>query len=239
MIAGPFRPTAGARDVQAERVYRAAARLVRTYPERFSMRVGDDEIHIWRHRSTSSLRAFYVWLLIAFIAGAIAGALTVAAFGGGRSTASSSSPGHGSALTSVVDLPPARAALVEDDPRPNARAGYEAEPAELIRTHPPVAVRATPVPRTFVVAIAERHGVDGARFADVMHCESSLRPDAIGDGGAAVGIAQFHAPTWASSTRRYYGAELAPAMRLDPEIALEVAARKWAAEGPWAWTCAR
>lgn len=102
-----------------------------------------------------------------------------------------------------------------------------------------LAARASPVPRSLVVAIAVEHGLDGDHFADVMFCESSFRPDAIGDGGRAVGIAQFHAPTWASSSRRYYGMELAPATRLDAELALLVAARKWAAEGPWAWTCAR
>lgn len=140
---------------------------------------------------------------------------------------------------SAFESSAARAALVvghftEATPAP---ALITQDPAAFLAV--PVAARATIVPRSLVVAVGDRYGIGGERFADVMFCESSFRPDAIGDGGAAVGIAQWHERTWAASTRRYYGMELAPAMRLDPELALLVAARKWAAEGPWAWSCAR
>lgn len=135
------------------------------------------------------------------------------------------------ARATAIDELPAASEAFTTLPGPNP-IGHHDDPSALV-------VRASPVARSLVVATGDRHGIDGERFADVMFCESSLRPDAIGDGGRAVGIAQFHVATWAASSRRYYGMELAPAMRLDPDIALLVAARKWIAEGPWAWSCAR
>lgn len=103
-------------------------------------------------------------------------------------------------------------------------------------------------------AAARARGLSAARMVAVAFCESSLRSTSVGDGGAAVGLWQFHLRTWyASAARARAGVVLlatgrdAPAdpdhvirdYRADVAISTFVAAHKWAGEGPWAWTCAR
>lgn len=68
------------------------------------------EIVIWREPKRASLRAFYIWLLVAFLAGAVFGAVLSTAFAAGGS---SSSPGSTREL--VVEGTAARTVLVKGD----------------------------------------------------------------------------------------------------------------------------
>lgn len=43
---------------------------------------------------------------------------------------------------------------------------------------------------------AQQYQIDASVFKKVMWCESSNRPDAIGDNGKAVGVMQFHKETF-------------------------------------------
>ena len=50
-----------------------------------------------------------------------------------------------------------------------------------------------------IVRASRRYGVPPAILKATLAVESGLNPAATGDGGAAHGIAQFHAPTWADT----------------------------------------
>lgn len=81
----------------------------------------------------------------------------------------------------------------------------------------------------FIKLAAEKHGIDSDKFLKVAFCESSLNPNAIGDGGYSYGLWQIHSPSHPT---------------VDKETALDVVkSTEWAAEkfkvNPNIWTCYR
>lgn len=81
------------------------------------------------------------------------------------------------------------------------------------------------------IAAAERkYGLEPNILARTLWCESSYRPDAIGDGGTSYGIAQIHLPAHPQVT---------PEEALDPEWAVEWAAQAFANGQARMWTCFR
>lgn len=64
----------------------------------------------------------------------------------------------------------------------------------------------------------------------IAKCESSLRPDAIGDHGTSIGVMQIHLPAHPSVTKE---------QMLDPEQNIAEAKRIYDKSGYLAWTCAR
>ncbi len=50
---------------------------------------------------------------------------------------------------------------------------------------------------------AAQYGIDARVFKKVMWCESSNNPKAVGDGGRARNVMQFHRPTFDSFSKRY------------------------------------
>ncbi len=80
-------------------------------------------------------------------------------------------------------------------------------------------------------------GVPHSELAAVARCESGPHMDRlIGDGGRAIGIMQFHLPTFL----RWYGG--ADDLRSDPFASALAAGRKVAYEGTWRsgwWLCAQ
>jgi len=162
-------------------------------------------------RPHSSLRAFYLWLLAAFIAGvlvtlAIAALLSTSSRG---ANSGQTSEIEGSAVragrmvearsadegmadqrdragsTSPSSTDPARIITATDETPASDASVLTTRSGSLVRDDPALVVRASPVPRSLVVDVGRRYGIDGERFADVMFCESSLRPDAVGAGGRA------------------------------------------------------
>jgi len=246
-------------DDQAERTYRAVARLMRQYPERFLMRDGNDEIHLWRHRPTSSLRAFYLWLAAAFAAGVLLTLLVVFAFSAEGSTSSRSfvepsavragrmvearSADEGMAdqrdrarSTSSSSTDPARTTAIGELPASASSASPRTMTAPL-RDDPVAPGRASPVPRSLVAAAAVRHGIDPEYFVAVLTCESHLYPDRVGAAGE-IGPAQFMRGTfvWFASES---GLGFVASDVDIPERNIELAA--WAMANGYAshWTCAK
>lgn len=267
MIAGPFHlepadPGPIPTQREAERQRRAVARLLRDYPERVSMRDGDDEIHIWRHRPTSSLRAFYLWLLAAFVAGAIAGAALTALL-------STSSRGDNSGRTSEFEGSAVRAGRMVEARAEYARSsGHEAERSSAVHTGPAPSstgpARATAMdelpasdttahhagrsgsagrddPAAVLAAIdaaAAEFGHEAERMRVVTFCESTWNPRAVGDAGTSFGLWQFQMPTWRANVRRA-GFAYSDADVFDSIASSRVAAWMWANGGELLWTCAR
>jgi hypothetical protein len=62
-------------------------------------------------------------------------------------------------------------------------------------------------PTQYADKYAEQYGIDVSVFKKVMFCESSNNPKAVGDGGRAKNVMQFHRPTFDSFSKRY-GKEL-------------------------------
>lgn len=86
---------------------------------------------------------------------------------------------------------------------------------------------------------AVEFGQDPEAMIAVARCESSLRSDAVGDGGAAVGLFQFHRATFTTNARRLFGHEVDEHQRLDPVTSSLVAAWMWSIGQRGQWTCAR
>lgn len=105
---------------------------------------------------------------------------------------------------------------------------------------PAGSARAASVPRSLMPAIiraaAAEFGQDADRLTAVAWCESRHDSTAVGDRGAAVGLFQFHLPTWLRNAARlgYVGD-----LRSDPVASARVAAEMWARGQAWQWTCAR
>src|SRR5690242_5237369 len=73
--------------------------------------------------------------------------------------------------------------------------------------------------QAFASSTAAAAGLDPVRFQAVINCESGWNPDAIGDDGTSIGIAQVHYPSrdWRIST----------STALNPFQAISVMADAW------------
>lgn len=74
---------------------------------------------------------------------------------------------------------------------------------------------------------AHEHGIDGNAFYGVAKCESSLNPNAVGDGDNSYGLFQIHIPSHPTVSIEE---------ALDPHFAVEWSAKKFK-ESPEIWTC--
>jgi hypothetical protein len=105
-------------------------------------------------------------------------------------------------------------------------------------SHDVVASRITggaPV-REIIARAAREFGVDPVMLDAVAFCESSYRPAAVGDDGAAIGLFQFHEwRWWHNAPALGYSQDL----RADPVAASRVAAYAFSTGQRAAWTCAR
>lgn len=54
----------------------------------------------------------------------------------------------------------------------------------------------------YIVKYAQVYGVSQKQLLTVAFCESSYKQSAVGDGGKAKGIFQFHKPTWDYFTKQ-------------------------------------
>lgn len=89
--------------------------------------------------------------------------------------------------------------------------------------------RSNPVIEKLILDTATKYGIDGQQFLAVARCESSLRPDAVGDGGHSYGLFQIHLPAHPSVTA---------SQALDPYFAVDWSAALFKVN-PRAWTCYR
>lgn len=80
-----------------------------------------------------------------------------------------------------------------------------------------------------ILDTARRHRIDEVRFLETAKCESSLRPEVVGDDGESYGLFQIHLISHPTVTE-----ELA----FDPVWAAEWSAKKFA-KNPHIWTCYR
>ena len=65
----------------------------------------------------------------------------------------------------------------------------------------------------------------------VLKCESSLNPEAVGDGGHSHGLAQIYMPVW--------GEEISIEQATDPQFAIDFMVEKMADGQGNLWTCFR
>ena len=84
-------------------------------------------------------------------------------------------------------------------------------------------------------AFAEQ-GLDADKAIAVATCESSLRPSAIGDSGAAVGLWQWHLAPWTQHATRLFKREVGD-LRADPVVSSMVTAYVVSRQGWGIWTC--
>lgn len=77
---------------------------------------------------------------------------------------------------------------------------------------------------------AIEYGVSEVVMRNVIKCESSFNPNAIGDGGHSYGLVQIHLPS-----HPYVSKEEA----LDPEYAVDFLAKNLAVDKGSMWTCYR
>ncbi len=87
-----------------------------------------------------------------------------------------------------------------------------------------------------VEAAAAEFDQDPVVMKQVAFCESSYRPEVVGDSGLAVGLFQFHPDTWREESRFLgYTGDL----RTDPVAASRVAAYMWQHGLQHRWSCYR
>lgn len=79
------------------------------------------------------------------------------------------------------------------------------EPIEALKAE--VVVEEILTPTQYADKYATQYGIDASVFKKVMFCESSNNPKAIGDGGRAKNVMQFHKPTFDAYAKKY-GEEL-------------------------------
>lgn len=75
-----------------------------------------------------------------------------------------------------------------------------------------------------------KYGVSEAVMRNVIQCESSGNPNAVGDGGQSFGLVQIYLPAHPEVTR---------AEALDPEFAVEFLAQNLSEGRGRMWTCYR
>jgi hypothetical protein len=106
---------------------------------------------------------------------------------------------------------------------------------EPIETVKPVEVVKEEIltPTQYADKYAEQYGINASVFKKVMFCESGNNPKAVGDGGRAVSVMQFHRPTFDSFSKRY-GKELDYYSYKDQ---IELAAWMFSKGHQGHWTC--
>lgn len=141
-------------------------------------------------------------------------------------------PSEASAVRATVSPEPRAGTLARDDRR--------AEPDTQL-TVPPASPTpaATPVPTIaqLITAAAHRFGQDPKRLLAVARCESSLRVNAVGDGGRSLGIFQYQARTFLEHAR-ISGLPYTLADIGDPAAQSTLAAWAFSTGRASAWTCA-
>ena len=75
-----------------------------------------------------------------------------------------------------------------------------------------------------------KYGVSATVMRQVIKCESSFNPNAVGDGGASRGLVQIHRPSWPNIT---------DAQAFDPEFSVRFLAEKLSNQQGYLWTCWR
>lgn len=63
---------------------------------------------------------------------------------------------------------------------------------------------------------------------EVISCESSFNPNAIGDSGKSYGLSQIHTPSHPDITKE---------QALDPDFAIEYMAVQFSKGNQWMWSC--
>jgi len=101
------------------------------------------------------------------------------------------------------------------------------DPSESPSPTPEIQKVVPPTLEEHIVNTAVKYGIDSGRFLATAKCESSLRPEAIGDDGWSIGLFQIHLPSHPEVTK-----ELA----LDPYWATEWSAKKFKID-PTIWVC--
>ena len=92
----------------------------------------------------------------------------------------------------------------------------------------PIKTWTTPELKTLATEKAQKYHLNVKKFLDVIECESEWKIDAVGDGGASIGLAQFYYPyRWGLSTTT----------AKDPDIALETMAQAWHDDRYKEWSC--
>ena len=76
--------------------------------------------------------------------------------------------------------------------------------------------------------LSNQYGLNESQLFKVIECESGYNPDAIGDGGYAVGILQFHKSTFKQYCKGSY---------YSTKDQLTCAAKMWKAGQQRHWTC--
>jgi hypothetical protein len=82
----------------------------------------------------------------------------------------------------------------------------------------------------FIQQVAEEYKVDANKLEKTLKCESTLRPNAIGDNGHSLGIAQINMPSHPDVT---------PQEAFNPYWAIEWTAKEFSNGYARHWTCAR
>ncbi len=106
-------------------------------------------------------------------------------------------------------------------------------PSAATTSPPASAAVSIPAERTIPQMIeysAAMYGVSTSTMTSVLRCESSLRPDAVGDSGESFGIAQIYRPAHP---------EISVDQALDPEFAIDYLAQQLYLGNGSMWTCFR
>src|SRR6266508_2849066 len=188
------------------------------------VRVGGHVIYPSRWERRASPLPLLVWVfVIAFVASCLTLALSAAA--------------------SLVEKPALDVAAVRADAAWPGRLGIETTATSTaaagpIGSRPAGSASATDDPAAIVLVIraaAIEFDQDPDELLAVARCESSLRPDVVGDHGAAIGLFQFHMfRWWLNAPSLGYHDDL----RTDPVASSRVAAYAFAHGQRAAWTCA-
>lgn len=75
---------------------------------------------------------------------------------------------------------------------------------------------------------ATKYNVSASVMTNVIFCESSNNPKAIGDHGKSFGLSQIHSPSHPNVTRE---------QAFNPEFAIEFMAKEMSSGNAWKWSC--
>lgn len=81
-----------------------------------------------------------------------------------------------------------------------------------------------------IVQKASEYQVSEALMREIIHCESSGNPNAIGDNGQSFGLVQIHLPSWP---------DISEEQALNPDFATTFLAEKLSKGQGYLWTCHR
>ncbi len=209
------------------------------------VRVGGHVIYPSRWERRASPLPLLVWVfVIAFVASCLTLALSAAAslvekpaLDVAAVRADAAWPGRlgiettatSTAAAGPIGSRPAGSASATEDPPPASELG-------MTRSSQLITPRDDPAAIVLVIrAAAIEFDQDPDELLAVARCESSLRPDVVGDHGAAIGLFQFHMfRWWLNAPSLGYHDDL----RTDPVASSRVAAYAFAHGQRAAWTCA-